>query len=167
MPPCCFLPNWPTESAHRTHSGNRFKKKCVPLFVILLIIIGSWNWSCKSQGWCRIRHIVYGICWCPLCHFVDPCSQRRKRDCWVCIRSVWLDRIKIFLDPYSFGRKLSCFYWNNDLCIKIFLPQLQPNGIEKNLGLGNLTEFEKQLVAASIPELKKNIKKGEEFVQKH
>lgn len=46
-------------------------------------------------------------------------------------------------------------------------PQLQPNGIEKNLGLGNLSEFEKQLVAASIPELKKNIKKGEEFVLKH
>jgi malate/lactate dehydrogenase len=30
-----------------------------------------------------------------------------------------------------------------------------------------LSDYEKQLVAASIPELKKNIKKGEEFVQKN
>lgn len=33
--------------------------------------------------------------------------------------------------------------------------------------MGNLSDFEKQLVKASIPELIKNIKKGEEFVQKN
>jgi len=44
---------------------------------------------------------------------------------------------------------------------------LGPNGIEKNLGLGKLSEFEQQLLAASLPELKKSIKKGEEFVQKN
>lgn len=43
---------------------------------------------------------------------------------------------------------------------------LGPNGIEKNLGLGKLSEFEQQLLAASLPELMKSIKKGEEFVQK-
>merc|ERR1712152_93657 len=58
---------------------------------------------------------------------------------------------------------------------------LGPNGIEKNLGLGTLTEFEQVpslkllntrliyqyfqgLLAAAIPELIGSIKKGEEFV---
>jgi len=43
---------------------------------------------------------------------------------------------------------------------------LGPNGIEKNLGLGNLNDYEKQLLAAALPELKKNIEKGEQFVGK-
>jgi len=41
---------------------------------------------------------------------------------------------------------------------------LGPNGIEKNLGLGTLTEFEQGLLAAAIPELNGSIKKGEKFV---
>nr|CAD7458347.1 unnamed protein product [Timema tahoe] len=41
---------------------------------------------------------------------------------------------------------------------------LGPNGIQKNLGLGKLSEFEDQLLKAAIPELKKNIQKGEDFV---
>merc|ERR1712080_623924 len=41
---------------------------------------------------------------------------------------------------------------------------LGPNGIEKNLGLGTLTEFEQGLLAAAIPELLGSIKKGEKFV---
>ncbi|XP_039264990.2 malate dehydrogenase, mitochondrial-like [Styela clava] len=40
---------------------------------------------------------------------------------------------------------------------------LGPEGIEKNLGLGNLSDFEKELVKACVPELQKSIKKGEEF----
>ncbi|KAJ8678231.1 hypothetical protein QAD02_014018, partial [Eretmocerus hayati] len=43
---------------------------------------------------------------------------------------------------------------------------LGKNGIEKNLGLGTLNEFETQLLSAAIPELKKNIQKGEDFVNK-
>lgn len=39
------------------------------------------------------------------------------------------------------------------------------NGVEKNLGLPNLNAFEKALLEAAIPELKKNIKKGEDFVK--
>merc|ERR1712080_399795 len=42
---------------------------------------------------------------------------------------------------------------------------LGPNGLEKNLGLGTLTDFEKGLLAAAIPELNASIKKGEKFVQ--
>ncbi|KAA0188603.1 hypothetical protein HAZT_HAZT000829 [Hyalella azteca] len=38
------------------------------------------------------------------------------------------------------------------------------NGIEKNLGLGKLTEFESKLVQEALPELKGSIKKGEDFV---
>jgi len=43
---------------------------------------------------------------------------------------------------------------------------LGKNGVEKNLGLGNLNAFEKELLKAAIPELQKNIKKGEEFANK-
>lgn len=43
---------------------------------------------------------------------------------------------------------------------------LGKNGIEKNLGLGKLNDFEQGLLKAAIPELKKNIKKGEDFVAK-
>lgn len=39
------------------------------------------------------------------------------------------------------------------------------NGVEKNLGLPTLNAFEKALLEAAIPELKKNIKKGEDFVK--
>merc|ERR1712137_792971 len=40
---------------------------------------------------------------------------------------------------------------------------LGPNGIEKNLGLGTLTEFEQGLLAAGLPELNSSIAKGEKF----
>ncbi|XP_063220227.1 malate dehydrogenase, mitochondrial [Bacillus rossius redtenbacheri] len=43
---------------------------------------------------------------------------------------------------------------------------LGPNGIQKNLGLGKLSDYETELLKAAIPELKKNIAKGEEFVNK-
>lgn len=43
---------------------------------------------------------------------------------------------------------------------------LGKNGIEKNLGLGKLSAFEQKLLEAAIPELEKNIKKGEDFVNK-
>lgn len=44
---------------------------------------------------------------------------------------------------------------------------LQKNGVEKNLGLGKLSAFEEKLLQAAIPELKKNIQKGEDFVKKN
>lgn len=44
--------------------------------------------------------------------------------------------------------------------------EFQKNGIEKNLGLGKLSSFEQKLLDAAIPELKKNIQKGEDFVNK-
>merc|ERR1712112_135775 len=40
---------------------------------------------------------------------------------------------------------------------------LGPTGVEKNLGLGTLSEFEQGLLAAGIPELKGSIAKGEKF----
>ncbi|XP_046980069.1 malate dehydrogenase, mitochondrial [Schistocerca americana] len=43
---------------------------------------------------------------------------------------------------------------------------LGPGGIQKNLGLGKLSDFESELLKAAIPELKKNIQKGEDFVNK-
>ena len=43
---------------------------------------------------------------------------------------------------------------------------LGKGGVAKNLGLGTLSSFEKKLLEEAIPELKKNIKKGEDFVNK-
>ncbi|XP_063980241.1 malate dehydrogenase, mitochondrial [Diachasmimorpha longicaudata] len=43
---------------------------------------------------------------------------------------------------------------------------LGKNGVEKNLGLGKLSAYEEKLLQAAIPELKKNIQKGEDFVNK-
>merc|ERR1712224_895133 len=40
---------------------------------------------------------------------------------------------------------------------------LGKNGLEKNLGLGKLSDYEEELLKACIPELQKTIKKGEEF----
>jgi len=42
---------------------------------------------------------------------------------------------------------------------------LGADGIKENHGLGNLTDFEKSLVEAAVPDLKKTITKGEKFVE--
>ncbi|CAL1534492.1 unnamed protein product [Lymnaea stagnalis] len=44
---------------------------------------------------------------------------------------------------------------------------LGKNGVEKNLGIGHLLDYERNLVTAAMPELIANIKKGEEFVAKN
>jgi len=44
---------------------------------------------------------------------------------------------------------------------------LGPNGMEKNLGLGDLSAFEQDLLKAALPELNASIKKGEDFVAKN
>jgi len=41
--------------------------------------------------------------------------------------------------------------------------QLGPNGVERIIPLGTLTDYEKQLVAAAVPELATNIEKGATF----
>lgn len=41
---------------------------------------------------------------------------------------------------------------------------LGPHGVQENLGLGELNEFEQGLLAAAIPELKGSIAKGEKYV---
>jgi malate dehydrogenase len=43
---------------------------------------------------------------------------------------------------------------------------LQKEGIEKNLGMGKLVDFEVNLLKAAMPELISNIEKGEDFVRK-
>lgn len=44
---------------------------------------------------------------------------------------------------------------------------LGKNGVEKNLGIGQINDFERNLLNASMDELKANIKKGEDFVSKN
>merc|ERR1739848_517845 len=39
------------------------------------------------------------------------------------------------------------------------------DGIKQNHGLGELTDYEKSLVEAAVPELQKTITKGEKFVE--
>jgi len=43
---------------------------------------------------------------------------------------------------------------------------LGKNGVEKNLGIGQLLDSERKLLEAALPELKANIQKGEDFVLK-
>ncbi|CAN7949092.1 unnamed protein product [Ixodes pacificus] len=43
---------------------------------------------------------------------------------------------------------------------------LGKNGLAKNLGLGKLSPYESELVKTALPELKNNIKKGEDFSKK-
>jgi len=62
---------------------------------------------------------------------------------------------------------VECAYVESDVTeAKYFATPLVlgPAGIERNLGLGTLTEFEQGLLAAAIPELKGSIAKGEKFV---
>lgn len=48
-----------------------------------------------------------------------------------------------------------------------FLFLVKKNGIEKNLGLGKLIDYEVNLIRNALPELDKNIQKGEEFLTKN
>ena len=42
----------------------------------------------------------------------------------------------------------------------------QKNGVEKNLGIGKIIDYEKGLIDKAMPELIGSIKKGEQFVLK-
>ena len=44
---------------------------------------------------------------------------------------------------------------------------LQRDGIEKNFGLGLISDFERKLVDSSLPKLNKSIKKGIEFAENY
>jgi malate dehydrogenase len=64
---------------------------------------------------------------------------------------------------------VECAYVQSDVTEATYFATplvLGKNGIEKNLGLGQLNAYEKELLAKAIPELKKNIAKGEAFVNK-
>jgi len=64
---------------------------------------------------------------------------------------------------------VECAYVQSDVTLAPFFATpilLGKNGIEKNLGIGKLTDFEKDLLKAAIPELLSSIKKGEEFAAK-
>jgi len=44
---------------------------------------------------------------------------------------------------------------------------MQKEGVEKVLGLGKMLDTEVNAVKQGLPELQKNIKKGEEFIEKN
>ncbi|XP_033116230.1 malate dehydrogenase, mitochondrial-like [Anneissia japonica] len=61
---------------------------------------------------------------------------------------------------------IECAFVKSDLTEATYFATpllLGPNGIEKNLGIGTLSAYETKLVKDCIEELKKNIKKGEDF----
>lgn len=63
---------------------------------------------------------------------------------------------------------VECSYVRSDVTAATYFStplKLGKNGIEKNLGLPSLNAYEKTLLDAAIPELQKNIKKGEDFVK--
>lgn len=61
-----------------------------------------------------------------------------------------------------------CFVESNITEAKYFATPvlLGKNGLEKNLGMPPLTDFEKGLVKIALGDLLKEIKKGEDFVKK-
>jgi len=61
---------------------------------------------------------------------------------------------------------VECAYIQSDVSEATYFATpivLGPKGVEKNLGLGVLSDFEKGLLDAAVPELQGSIKKGEEF----
>lgn len=64
--------------------------------------------------------------------------------------------------------KVLCAYVRSDVTEAKYFANpvvLGKNGVEKNLGLGQMLDYERNLVNAAMPELLSNIKKGEEFVE--
>lgn len=64
---------------------------------------------------------------------------------------------------------IECAYVKSDVTEATYFSTpllLGKNGIEKNLGLGKLSDYENQLLKAALPELKANIKTGEDFAKK-
>ncbi|XP_031832134.1 malate dehydrogenase 2 [Nomia melanderi] len=64
---------------------------------------------------------------------------------------------------------VECAYVKSDVTASPYFSTpvlLGKSGVEKNLGLGTLSSYEKQLLDDAIPELKKNIQKGVDFVNK-
>jgi len=64
---------------------------------------------------------------------------------------------------------IECTYVNSDVTEATYFATpvvIGPNGVEKNLGLGKLSSFENELLLKALPELIKNIKTGEDFVNK-
>jgi malate dehydrogenase len=68
------------------------------------------------------------------------------------------------------GKKtVQCAYVQSDVVkgVDYFSTPLElgPNGVEKVLGYGKLSSYEKSLVEAAVPELQKNIAKGVKFIK--
>jgi len=64
---------------------------------------------------------------------------------------------------------IECCYVRSDVTEAKYFANpvlLGKNGLEKNLGFGKLSAYEEGLLKAAIPELKKTIQKGEDFVNK-
>lgn len=64
---------------------------------------------------------------------------------------------------------VECAYIKSDLTEATYFANpvaFGKNGVSKNLGFGALNDYEKQLLKEAIPELKKNIKTGEDFARK-
>ncbi|XP_015762229.1 PREDICTED: malate dehydrogenase, mitochondrial-like [Acropora digitifera] len=62
---------------------------------------------------------------------------------------------------------VECAFVQSDICGTGYFAspvELGPNGVKSNLGIGELSEYEKGKLDEVITELKKNIKKGEDFV---
>uniref|UniRef100_A0A1B6DH64 Malate dehydrogenase n=1 Tax=Clastoptera arizonana TaxID=38151 RepID=A0A1B6DH64_9HEMI len=62
---------------------------------------------------------------------------------------------------------VECSYVESDLTEAKFFSTpilLGPNGVQKNIGLGKLSGYECKLLENALPDLKKNIQKGEDFI---
>ncbi|CAD5229904.1 unnamed protein product [Bursaphelenchus xylophilus] len=77
--------------------------------------------------------------------------------------------VESLLKALNGERVVECAYVKSNVVngVEYFSTPLEigPNGIERILGLGEISDFEKKLVQESLPELRKNIGKGVDFVK--
>lgn len=75
----------------------------------------------------------------------------------------------VFMTFQGESNVVECAYIKSDLTEATYFANpvaFGKNGVSKNLGFGALNDYEKQLLKEAIPELKKNIKTGEDFARK-
>jgi len=71
--------------------------------------------------------------------------------------------VDYFSTPLLLGVSGANFMETSEYSILLFS---QKNGVEKILGTGPLSDFEKELLEKALPELRKNIETGIKFIRK-
>ena len=101
----------------------------------------------------------HGLCRCPLRQATIGGHRWQQEHRRVRLRRVQCHRGEVLLESVDprVGLRLSvCLSDHGIVCV-------QPNGVEKNLGLPDLSAYEKELLKSAMPELLANIATGIKF----